>query len=338
MSLRAALEAYLGGVSGRRVHVENLARIHGGASRETYSFDAVEDGARRGLILRRDPPGSLIDTDRRTEYLAYATFHPLGAPTPEPVRLEVSAEPLGRPFFIMSRIDGGVAASPFETAPYAPHEEAIGAAFFSELGRIAAVDPLTTPLSEVCAAPPLDRCWAHELARWEAEIDKDELHPLPIARAAIRRLRRAPPPPAQKLSVVHGDYRSGNFLHDGAGRILAILDWEMTHFGDPLEDLGWALDPLWRHFDAGRVAGLISREAAIAHWSRASGLCVDPAALSWWELFASLKGLAIWISASREYRDGGGLDPVLGFTGLYCTRRQEMILAENLERLLDVAG
>ena len=58
-------------------------------------------------------------------------------------------------------------------------------------------------------------------------------------------LRRTPPPPAQKISVVHGDYRTGNFLHDGDGVIRGILDWEMAHLGDPLEDLAWALDPLW---------------------------------------------------------------------------------------------
>ncbi len=57
--------------------------------------------------------------------------------------------------------------------------------------------------------------------------------------------------------MVHGDYRSGNFLHDGEGRILAVLDWEMAHIGDPLEDLGWALDPLWRHTEDGRVAGML---------------------------------------------------------------------------------
>jgi aminoglycoside phosphotransferase (APT) family kinase protein len=337
MSFARRIEVYLEDLYGADVRVENLERIHGGASRETYSFDAVAQGRRHGLVLRRDPAESLIDTDRRTEFLAYASFHPLGLPTPAPVRLEEGGAALERPFFIMTRVDGGVAASPFDVSPYAPHEDVLGPAFFSHLGAIAAADPLALPLAEVCPAPPLGGCWRQELERWEREIDKDELHPLPIARAAIRSLRRAPPPPAQKLSVVHGDYRSGNFLHDGEGRILAILDWEMAHFGDPLEDLAWALDPLWRHFDETKVAGLLPRGAAIVAWEAASGLTVDPAAFAWWELFASLKGLAIWVSAAKAYRDGGGRDPVLGFTGFYCARRHEAILAERLERRLDAA-
>ena len=84
-----------------------------------------------------------------------------------------------------------------------------------------------------------------------------ERHPQPIVRAAIRRLRRNPPGPPERISVVHGDYRSGNFMHDGHGKILGVLDWEMVHLGDAVEDLAWCFDPLWNHFDATRVAATI---------------------------------------------------------------------------------
>src|SRR4029078_9075954 len=107
---------------------------------------------------------------------------------------------------------------------------------------------------------------------WEKVIDEDELEPQPIARAAIRWMRRNPPPPAQRISIVHGDYRTGNFLHDGQGRILAILDWEMAHLGDPLEDLGWALDPLWSHHNPAKPAGTIPRERATTTREAVGGL------------------------------------------------------------------
>lgn len=337
-TLEDRIAAYLSGLWKKPVAVENLARIPGGASRQTYRFDAVMGAERRGLILRRDPVDSLIDTDRRIEYLAYQSFHPLGVPTPEPLVLDEDGGVLERPFFLMSRIDGGAAASPFTVDAYAPHAAEIGRQFFSILGTIAAADPAPLPISRAARAPMADACWSTELDHWEQELDKDELHPNPIGRAAIRRLRRHPPPPAQKLSVVHGDYRSGNFMHDGQGRILAILDWEMAHIGDPLEDLAWAIDPLWSHFDPTRVSGLLPRAEAIALWEAGSGLTADPAALQWWELFNSFKGLVIWISAARSFRDGGGVNPVLGFTGLYCTRRHDQILAEKLEALLEAAA
>ena len=165
---------------------------------------------------------------------------------------------------------------------------------------------------------------------WSGVIDADELHPQPIVRAAVRRLRARPPPPAQRIRVVHGDYRSGNFLHDGAGRIVALLDWEMAHLGDPLEDLAWALEPRWRHFEPALAGGMLPDAEAIALWKRASGLEVDPAAFRWWRLFAAVKGQAIWISAARQFRDGGLVDPILAFSGWYTARRQDEILAEQL--------
>ncbi len=330
--LADAIAAYLSRAWGEPVAVERLSRISGGASRETYKLDAVTSTGTRPLILRRDPPGSLIETDRRAEFLALKSFHGRVA-APEPLILEEQGAELERPFFVMRRIEGGAASSPFARDAYAPHEAKLAEAFFGTLGRIAAADPATLPIAELGALPSPGDCWRRELDYWAGVIDADELHPQPIVRAAIRWLRRNPPPPAQKLSVVHGDYRSGNFLHDGAGRIIAVLDWEMAHVGDPLEDLGWAMDPLWRHHDPDRVAGLTSKADAIAIWERASGLKVDPAAFRWWELFASVKGQAIWISSAKEYRDGGYREPILCFSGWYTARRQDEIIAERLAEL-----
>ena len=75
MSLGERLEAYLTRTWGQPVRVADLSRIPGGASRETYRFAARVGGETRPLILRRDPPGSLIETDRNLEYLALESFH-----------------------------------------------------------------------------------------------------------------------------------------------------------------------------------------------------------------------------------------------------------------------
>ena len=111
------------------------------------------------------------------------------------------------------------------------------------------------------------------------------------------------------------------------------LDWEMAHLGDPLEDLGWAIDPLWAHFETERVGGMLPRAEAIAIWERESGLAADPAALAWWELFNAVKGQGIWTSAAKEYADGGYRDPVLGFSGWYTARRHDKIIADRLVAL-----
>lgn len=333
MSLADQLSSYLGRLWGRPVQVLDLTRIPGGASRETYRFDVDVDGERKGLILRRDPVGSLIDTDRRLEFLAYQSFYGRGVPAPEPVALEMAETELERPFFIMGRIDGGKAASPFTVDPYAAHAATIGEQFFSILGTIAKADPVGLPISDVAEMPEPAACWSKELDYWAKVIETDQLHPQPIVWAAIRKLRRNPPPPAQKISVVHGDYRTGNFLHDGEGKIIAILDWEMAHLGDPMEDLGWAIDPLWGHFDPDKVGGMMPRAEALKLWEQVSGLKVDEQALDWWSLFNAVKGQAIWTSSAREYRDSGGKDPVLALSGWYTARRHDKIIADRLASL-----
>lgn len=316
--------------------VENLSRIYGGASRETYRFRAryTGDGTvrERALILRRDPPASLIETDRSTEFRACQAFHRLGFPVPEPIALEMDGTALDRPFFIMEEIENCAVASILTPHPYGSHREGVGAQFFSILGRIAAADPDAIGLGDMDGARAA--CWRHELERWTRVIDEDEREPQPIARAAIRWLERYPPPEAQKLSVVHGDFRTGNFLYDNAGNIRGILDWEMAHLGDPLEDLAWALDPLWSHGDPARPAGTVPRAEAIRIWQEASGLRVDPVAFAWWEIFASLKGLGIWISAAREYFEGRNSDSVNAFSGWYCLSFHNKVLAERLTEKL----
>lgn len=329
MSLGEQLRAYLSRVWNRPVAIEQLARIPGGASRETWRFDALVEGKRRALILRRDPGGSLIETERAIEFRALQTVQG-HAPAPVPLLLEEQGAELERPFFIMERVDGGEVPSPFARDPYGANAEALGRAFFTHLGKLAAIPAEETPLAEVSPAPKPEDCWRVALDHWTQVIEADEQHPQPIVRAAIRRLVAHPPPPPERVGIVHGDYRSGNFLHDGRGAILAILDWEMAHLGDPLEDLGWAMNPMWAHEDPRRVAGMIPRGEAIALWEQASGLSADPERLAWWSLFASVKGQAIWMSAAKEFRDGGFKDPVLAISGWYTARRQDEILAEQL--------
>ncbi|HEY1632395.1 MAG TPA: phosphotransferase family protein [Rhizomicrobium sp.] len=317
------LARYLSGKLGHAVEVANLARIPGGASRETYRFRARYDGQDRGLILRRDPPASLIETERSAEFRAYQAFHALGLPVPEPIALELDADTLDRPFFVMEEIENCSVGSIIAAEPYGAHREKVCGQFFTVLGQIAKADPAAIGLYDFDGVHDVKEAWRHELARWEKVILEDEREPQPIARAAIRWLRKHPPAPAQKISIVHGDYRSGNFLFDDDGDIRAILDWEMAHLGDPLEDLGWALDPLWSN-------GMLGRDEAIAIWEKASGLKVDRAALPWWEIFASLKGVAIWISAANEYAEGRNSDPVNAFSGWYCLAFHNKVLADRL--------
>ncbi len=320
------------------VRVEALERIFGGASRETYRFvlrtRTAESESSRRLILRRDPPGSLIDTDRAVEFGALRAFRGTAVPVPEALWLEEDPRWLDHPFFVMEEV-AGFESSPQQIVlpPYAQHAERLAQRKWTILGEIARADPAERGLFDVMEPVAPEQCWRRELDYWEKQIDEDELCPQPVIRAAVRWLRRYPPPPAQRVSVVHADFRTGNFLYDDEGEIHAILDWEMAHLGDPLEDLAWSINPVWRWARDERAGGLVPRDEAIRIWERASGLEADPHALHWWEVFSSVKGQAIWVSSAREFTSGKNQDLILALSSWVMGNSQDRAALHALGRL-----
>jgi aminoglycoside phosphotransferase (APT) family kinase protein len=94
-------------------------------------------------------------------------------------------------------------------------------------------------------------------------------------RSACTWLEAATPAPPARLCIVHGDYRTGNLLYDRRG-ITGVLDWEMAHPGDPLEDVAWAQLASWR-VGTGLVGALLTDDEWIGAYQTASGRSIDPA-------------------------------------------------------------
>ena len=103
-------------------------------------------------------------------------------------------------------------------------------------------------------------------------------------------------PEAERISIVHGDLRFGNLLHD-EGRLTALLDWEMVHLGDPVEDLGW----VYRRCGA-RTARCRSRSSWPPTRRRPAGP-VDPDRLRWYQLFSEVKHSVISLTAARSFHE-----------------------------------
>ena len=287
----------------------SIQRIFGGASRETYRVKLQDEEKKsQNFIYRRSQKSSLIETDQKTEYLAYSDFQDTEVPVPKLIFLEESAKPLGAPFLVMEELAGTV-ASPFDKEAYIPNQAELGRQFWKILGKIASHDLAKSKLNKNSAKRNLKNCWREELEYWVSVIRKDSLGIEPILEAAIRELFRSKPLPASRLSIVHGDYRNGNFLFKGK-EITGVLDWEMAHIGDPLEDLGWALSEIWCWEQKETPAYLVSRKEALEIWTQESKIKIDEKSLFWWELFACVKGLAIWISAGHEFSSGSNTDPV----------------------------
>tara|TARA_B110000014_G_scaffold264484_1_gene266761 strand:+ start:18411 stop:19436 length:1026 start_codon:yes stop_codon:yes gene_type:complete len=288
---------------------KNIERVFGGASRETYRVTLMEEGGEEiKLILRMIQDSGLIDTKQETEYEAYSLFQDSDVPVPKVIKMEQSKEHIGKPFIVMSELNGQ-AASPFDKEAYKPFQQEIGVQFWTILANITNFNISNISSDSSIAGVKGNKSWKKELDYWVSVIREDCIGAEPILEMAIRYLYKNYPKDSSKISLVHGDFRSGNFLFREE-KITGILDWEMAHLGDPLEDLSWALSSIWCWEEKNRPAYLIEREVGIDIWKKNTGLSIDEESLFWWELFSCVKGLAIWISAGQEFQSGRNTDPI----------------------------
>ena len=89
--------------------------------------------------------------------------------------------------------------------------------------------------------------------------------------------------------LVHGDYRFGNFIISEK-KLESIIDWELAHIGNPMEDLGWLCVRSWRFGNVNkRAAGLGDVDDLIAGYESNSKIKVDKSQLDIWQLYGSLK-------------------------------------------------
>jgi len=303
------------------VSVSNVYRIPGGASRETWAFDAQwrEDGKeiRQGFILRRDPDASVLETDRDLEFRVMDAVQAHGIPVPRMFWLEQDTSWLDRPFFVMERVDG------CETSPskvlmdprFYVVRDRIGERFVDILAAIHRLEWRALGLDFLGPPANEDSCGMMEIEKWEAIVDREALEPQPVLRAACRWLRRRLPPPAQRIVLVHADYRTGNFLCDPQGQIVGVLDWEMAHLGDPMEDIAWACLRPWRWMGDEQVGGLLRREEFYEKYSAASGLRVDEEAVRFWEVLGNVKLAAIFLTGGRSFCEGRTRAPMMALLG-----------------------
>jgi len=289
-----------------KVEIDNFRRMAGGASREIWSFDATleTDGSKttRGLVLRRDPGEHRIDTNRKAEFLVLRAAYREDVPVPEVLWVSDDPAVLGAAFFVMERVEGETLARRLlRDAEYARAREVMPAQLAEILAKIHRIDPKKHQLDFL--TPPGENAALTEVLRYEENFRRLALEPHPAFELAFRwLLSRIPKTPRQTL--VHGDYRIGNVIFGPSG-VGSILDWELAHLGDPMEDVGWMCVRAWRFGnDRKPVGGLGSREDFFAAYETASGAPIDPEAARFWEVFGNLRWGIITISQARTHIDG----------------------------------
>ena len=213
----AFLEARRAGAGA--VRVEGLTRVTSGRSRENWVFDAVwtepggADGAgeqREPLIVRRDPPGGLLETDRATEFAVLRALEGSAVPAPRPRWLDATGGELGRPSLVMRR-EAGV-CDYYVLNGDRPLEARVRLAerFCDLLARIHQVDWRAAGMGEFLVDPGPEAARA-ELDGWEAILRRDQLEAYPELELVAGWLRSHAPRSARTV-LVHGDFKPGNAL------------------------------------------------------------------------------------------------------------------------------
>jgi len=299
----------LGRIAPATTEIRHLARLSGGANQQTWAFDAVGPHGTLALILRRgvaarDPaPGaaaatagapSNVSLDHEAELLTRAARH--GVPTP-PVRAVLTdADQLGSGF-VMDRIDG-------ETIP----RRILRDAQFAQ-ARAGLASQCGAVLARIHGVPWRDLAWLRrssaeaELAHY-AHVHRAGGTPRPVFEWAMRWLREHLPAPVEPR-LVHGDFRNGNLIV-GADGLRAVLDWELAHVSDPMEDLGWICVNSWCFGQTDHpVGGFGTREDLFAAYEAESGRAVDASRVFFWEVLGTLKWGVMCGQMYRAFASGG---------------------------------
>lgn len=287
--MAAALESVLVPVLGEGVEIAELRRMPGGSSRETWSFSArIPGGSDRRLVLRRDPPG-VPSSGLVLEAGLLAEAAAAGVPVPQLVATGAGEGPLGGAFLVVTHVEG-------ETLPRRVlrqcAERGSGDALAAQCGQVLAAVHSIAPASlpGLAGGDPLE----------QLRGILDHLgEPHPALEVGLRHLAAVRPPRTAEV-VVHGDFRNGNLVV-GEDGIHAVLDWELAHRGDPLEDLGWLCAKAWRFGSPLPVGGFGSLEALVDAYEDATKRPVDRSALTWWKALAALRWGVICIVQAQTH-------------------------------------
>lgn len=299
-------EALFNALSRELRHIESmdaLARLSGGASQETWAFGLTfAGGEKRAYILRRAPGGvsqtsgvgGAIGLPVEADVIRAARS--AGVVAPEVIYVLKPEDGAGTGY-VMSRIEGETLARRIlRDARFDAVRPRLAHQCGEAMARIHA-----TPADSLSHLPVVD---GHAQLRQFYERYQSYDQPKPVFELTFKWLERNINKCQQPL-LVHGDFRNGNIMVDPALGLNAVLDWELAHIGDPLEDLGWLCVNSWRFGVTDRVAGGFgSVEDLLEGYRAGGGAAYEPKDVKVWEVFGTLKWGIMCMSMYEAFRSG----------------------------------
>lgn len=300
MELKDNLTAYLQNRLESATQITNFQSLSGGggACQDNYSFDLnVDKGQWKGdhnLVLRTDKGGSLYASiSKEDEFGVTNLAYQNKVNTPKPYWMEKDVQFTGNPFFIMQRIEGKA------NGRYIIKDPKL------KMAREKLVDELAQNLARIHSITP-DQCKDQRLQSVLYKGNQTALsYTFQSLNALVYELDQLPDPhPAmelilnwtlnhipdeQELTLVHGDFRTGNFMVSETG-LEGILDWEFAHWGDPYEDIAWLCLQDWRfgknNLEAG---GFATRSSFYKAYEKYSKFPIDAEKVRFWEVVGNLR-------------------------------------------------
>jgi aminoglycoside phosphotransferase (APT) family kinase protein len=283
--------------------ITDLVPLPGGASKETWSFDLICDDDVLTLVLRINRSFPLpMALDLASEFKVMEAVYAAGIPVPRP--FWYSEEVLEAPFYVLERIPGETLVRRLQRdEAYRSAREVLPV----QLGRaLAGIHRIPSSRETLGFLPYREQGGSAalgELSFYEGILRKHAPEPHPALELAIRWLRQNAPT-ARQISLVHGDYRLGNIIFSPEG-LTRILDWELAHLGDPMEDLGYISVQAWRF---GRVelpvGGIGKREVFLEAYAQAGGFPLDLETIRYWEVMGNFKWAVIKILQAAPFLTG----------------------------------
>jgi aminoglycoside phosphotransferase (APT) family kinase protein len=314
--LRIRLTAWLEGelADAADVRVEGLDRVEFGHSAETLLLTvswSADGDHREDVVLRLEPPapGLLPPYDLQRQFDVLRGLEPTPVRSPRALWIESTGEVLGRPFYVMERIDGEVyeTSVPEEVAGDPALIRRMTESLVDQLAAIHVVDLDATGLASIADG---HGHLESQLDHWAGEIDRVRRGPLPALDRLVEVVRAERPEQCPRLTLVHGDSKPGNFGFTGA-EVSAIYDWELATVGDPLTDVGWA-EVVWPLGFTG-LPGALTTDELVERWQALTG--IEARNRVWYRAFQSLKMSAIMLVGAMLFDAGHSDDRRLAEMG-----------------------
>jgi len=323
--MKDKIQAYLK-TKNETARVIKATTLAGGSSTETVLVDLtwINDGKEEtiGQVYKIHQETGAVGAaaDQVKEFNVLKCLMGTDVTAPKVYWVEEDEKWLGAPFFVMEKLTGSASTS--EIMKNEAVRVSISRQLVEQMAKIHLLDLEKTGLSSIGVPKTDEDCALDQIKQWEPLYRGYAVFPDPAVEAVLDWLKENAPKDVARKSLVWGDPGPGNFMHDNV-KITGLLDWELAHIGDPMEDVALLLNKLLTS------AKMMSTEELLKFYEEYSGIKINRRNVLYYRVLWHFKMSMIAIHCLREFHTGSTASVFTGYSGALFTPL-EMIKAFNL--------